>query len=98
MADPASQLVSVTGVTRDRMLKIWEEVKENVRKLDSCPSPHHRFLKVEFSSGIPRYVFCSECGGRMDIMLARSYRSGFAAAGGKPEEVMPERLLRTTPA
>lgn len=87
-------LANMTGVTRERMMKIWEEVKENKRKLDACPTPH-RFGRVEFQSGRAHYVFCDACGGRMPVHDALTFRRGFAAAGGNPEVVMSERLLIT---
>lgn len=87
-------LANMTGVTRERMMKIWEDVKTNHAALNNCPQPH-RFGRVEFQGGLARYVFCDNCGGRMSVMDALTFRRGYAAAGGNPELVMSERLLTT---
>lgn len=52
------------------MDKIWEQVKENRRKLDSCKQ--HDFERRE--SGV--YYYCKHCGGRVDISGAYWYKRG----------------------
>lgn len=88
------QRSNVTRIGRECLKEIWEEVKENRRRLDNCVG-HHQFGRVRFANGIARDVTCDVCGGSMSVMSALDYRRGFAAAGGNPELVMSERLLMT---
>ena len=66
------------------MHSIWEEVKENHRLLRTCR--RHRF-QGEFRLG--QRMTCLECGGTLTTTDIHMYAKGYAAAGGKPEEIWP---------
>jgi hypothetical protein len=65
--------------------QIWEEVKENIRKLEACP-------QHLFSGGMPVLggkCVCLKCVGSMSNVDVKHYIEGWAAAGRDPNEIWP---------
>lgn len=71
-------------LTTKEMRSIWEEVKDNSRRLKSCS--RHRF-HGEHCLG--RKMTCLECGGTLTPSDILTYARGYAAAGGKLEDIWP---------
>lgn len=84
MADVKKILSSVSGLSEEKMDSIWQEVKENRDKLESCKK--HNFGEIEYSSVRRKYV-CKNCGGYMDFRYVKEYSRGYIAAGGKEEDI-----------
>ena len=67
---------------------IWEKVRANAKRLESCPGPHE-FKPVDDSSPASRIrrQVCSICGGEVDAVNAIWYRHGLedAKKAGKAE-------------
>ena len=69
---------------------IMAQIKENHRKLNSCPK--HVFGDVVGAGGFeqPRSArerLCACCGGKMDDLKIVLYVRGYKAAGGNPDDV-----------
>lgn len=66
-------------LTRDDANRIWAEVKENHRKLDSCPGPHDLYPDEPHGPGsggrLPD-MRCRKCGGKLRRMEAIYYLKG----------------------
>lgn len=76
-------------ISHDRIRDIrelWEEVKENRRKLDSCKVHDFGKLPEEFTPS--RRFVCKNCGGAMTVCEVMSYASGYRAAGGDPNNIL----------
>lgn len=74
-------------MTREESLELFEQIKANRRRLDAYP-------KHRFDLGEPPYRFgekatCQNCGGSMDLTDIGQYARGYAAAGGNPNDVVP---------
>ena len=66
---------------------LYAAIKANQKRLDNCK--RHRF-----DLGDPPYHFgmkvtCQNCGGEMDAIKAFVYVQGYEAAGGDPNDVIP---------
>ena len=83
--DGATVLSQVSGVPRDDIMSIWEQVKANSTKLRACP--RHRFLGGEIRLG--QKVVCLFCGGEMGLVSVGDYIRGYVAAGGDENDVWP---------
>jgi hypothetical protein len=77
-------LSKISGEPKEKVKHIWEEVKENRRKLDGCAK--HQFGDIVVV-GRPMRVACKNCGGLMDPLDVLLYQRGYAAAGGDPDDV-----------
>lgn len=66
--------------------QMWEEVKENIRRLEGCSQ--HRFYG--HLTSLRQKFRCERCGGKMDSLDMKHYIEGWVAAGRKPEEIWPE--------
>lgn len=66
--------------------KIFAEVQENSRRLRSC-SQH--LFSVHDVKKMGQKLPCYNCGGRLALTDIGFYISGFKAAGGDPNEIMP---------
>lgn len=67
--------------------ELYAEIRANQNRLDACK--RHRF-----DLGDPPYEFgmkvtCQNCGGEMDAIKAFVYVQGYEAAGGDPNDVIP---------
>lgn len=65
--------------------KIWDEVKENLRKLRACAK--HRFAEQPVKIG--QKVECLNCGGKMGLISIGDYIAGYKAAGGSVDDIWP---------
>lgn len=65
--------------------KIWEEVKANSAKLNSC-----KIHKFSGPATIGRRKICESCGGELSLTDILSYVKGYQAAGGNAADVWPE--------
>lgn len=66
-------------------LALWEEVKENNRKLSECK-------RHEFEGGPVRLgqkMICKRCGGSMQLVAIGEYISGYEAAGKSADDIWP---------
>lgn len=71
--------------TSDEAKRLWDEVKENIARLESCP-------RHQFEAGTPALgekIFCINCRGQMSHLDARQYLRGYQAAGGDADDVWP---------
>ncbi len=65
--------------------RLWDEVKENITRLEACP--RHQF---EVGTVVPgEKVRCLNCRGQMSYLDAGQYLRGYQAAGGDPTDVWP---------
>lgn len=85
MTDGVKLLADFSGLSKTKVLSIWEEVKENAAKLKACP--RHRFPGGDVKLG--QRVTCLECGGWMNLTRAGEYVNGYEAAGGDADNVWP---------
>lgn len=83
--DGAEDISRMTGLSRDKVISLWEEVKENVRRLDGCE--RHKFDAPLVKIG--EKLTCQNCGGVLSLSDISQYVRGFRAAGGDPELVYP---------
>jgi hypothetical protein len=79
MADSLDKLTAATGLRRDSLLGIWEEVKANHARLDACP--RHDFPEPEPMALSTRYE-CRNCRGWTDGSSVRWYRLGLQHGAG----------------
>lgn len=73
--DSIDALSKVSGVSREGVLGIAREVKENRRKLESCPGPH----KFTIPAGKRKFAddfICETCGGRIGPVDKLWYERG----------------------
>lgn len=54
---------------------IWENVKENIKKLDSCSGPHD-FVPIDPDIKLSRQWRCTTCGGKIDNVARIWYERG----------------------
>lgn len=69
----------------EKSRRLWEQVKANSARLESCPRHHFTYAKVV----VGRPVACDNCGGTMHLTDAGMYVRGYIAAGGNPDDVFP---------
>lgn len=86
--DGADVFGKVTGLGREAVMGIWEEVKANAAKLEACPGPH-AFERIE-GRPTPRYA-CRLCSGEVTGTDKAWYERGLAharsaATGSAPRE------------
>lgn len=59
------------AISKPQILAMWEEIKENDRKLTECLGPH------DFQSTVDKRVFeCAKCGGTIRISEKNWYEKG----------------------
>lgn len=75
MPDSLDKLSAAAGVSRDSMLSLWEEVRANHERLESCP--RHDFHTPEPGRLGVRYT-CRACGGWADGHAIVWYMRGLA--------------------
>ena len=68
-------LSRVSGISQEEMKVIWEGVKENHKKLNSCPS--HSFVMTSPENQLKRQFVCSNCLGTIDGIAHDWYQKGF---------------------
>lgn len=83
--DGAQLLSNLSGMPRDKVLEIWEEVKINSAKLKNCI--RHRFEQQSVKLGDK--ITCVNCGGVMSLSSAGEYVRGYKASGGDSDDVWP---------
>ena len=74
MPDGVEILSKVSGLSKDDILSIWDEVRENAKKLEGCPGPHD--FQPDTSKRLNRDEVCSKCGGKISKVNANWYREG----------------------
>ena len=85
MTDGAKMLSDMSGIPREEIMSLWDQVKENHRKLRECK--RHRFSGGKVSLG--QKVICLECGGEMGLVSVGDYIRGYEAHGGNADDVWP---------
>ena len=84
--DGAAALARVSGLSKQDVLSIWEQVKENSRKLHACK--RHRFPGGKVKLGDK--ARCLECGGELGLVPIGEYIRGYEAAGGLAADIWPD--------
>jgi len=74
-------LSGVSGLKPKVVDEIWEQVKANSARLDSCPGPHD-FLPIEPDKPFIKHR-CARCGGEVEGSRARWYKRGLERSGGR---------------
>ena len=79
-------LSKISGVKEEETKKIFEEVKKNQKRLNSCSC--HNFGEIDIDSIYKNERYkCNICGGKMNFHDIHMYMLGYVAAGGKEEDV-----------
>lgn len=73
-ADSLQTLCDAVGVSRPSMLELWDAVKANSAKLESCQ--RHDFVALETERRLGGKYRCSACGGEADSHAVHWYRAG----------------------
>lgn len=82
--DGTEVLSRVSGLSKDAVRGIWEDVKANSARLRACA--RHRF-DGDFQIG--KRKVCLVCGGGMSLTDIGNYIRGYEAAGGNADAVWP---------
>lgn len=72
-------------MAKDWMAKIWEDMKLNHAKRSACK--RHFFDSPEIKLGVR--LICQNCGGEMMLSDVGFYISGYEAAGGNANDIIP---------
>ena len=76
--DFTDSMAKVSGLSKERIREIWEEVKANKKLMDNCAGPHD-FSEMSTSGGMMRTQFrCAKCGGVVNGAYRRAYEEGLA--------------------
>lgn len=75
--DGADALSRVSGVPRDEVFALWEQVKANHKRLDECQGPHV-FVSLTPEKQIGQRFRCDRCQGEADGVHVHWYRLGLA--------------------
>lgn len=70
------KIEDLTGLKRGEMDKIWQEVKANSAKLESCSLPHEFSVEYRRTGKLVRDWECSKCHGHVDIHAKKWYMQG----------------------
>jgi len=81
MDDAIKALSKISGLSNKKIESIWEDVKENEKKLKECSKPHE--FKREENKRFNDFI-CSLCGGKVGASSAKWYSEGLK--DGKKEE------------
>lgn len=79
-------LSGMTGLPENDIQKIWDEVKANLAKLQSCPR-HLVDPPGEPKMGIK--LTCQVCGGVIGLAAISEYIRGYEAAGKSADDIWP---------
>lgn len=74
--DGAEALSRVSGVPREGVMEIWEQVKENRRKLDACDGPHEFDEQTGSVLSSRKTFVCRKCGGALRASEYNWYQKG----------------------
>lgn len=74
-------LEKVSGLSREKIQGIWEDVKENARKLNGCPGPHDFSIETTRGKALSKRWKCSKCGGEVSAVEKRWYCLGLEHGG-----------------
>lgn len=77
----------LVGLSTEKTGQLWHAVRDNTRRLDTCPGPH-QFAPVRADRGAlaqtPQTFAtdhrCTVCGGVLDLLAVRWYERGLAHA------------------
>jgi hypothetical protein len=73
MGKAIDALSKVSGLSNKNIESIWEDVKENGKKLSECSKPHD--FQKEKGKRFNDYI-CSLCGGKVSASSAKWYNEG----------------------
>lgn len=73
--DALKVLENVSGLKKEEVAKIWEEVKENSERLRGCEGPHEFEKKNDGLYARADYR-CKKCGGRVNGPQYHWYEEG----------------------
>jgi hypothetical protein len=68
-------LHKLTGLTKEEMESIWQDVKANSKKLEECPC-HDFSIDLTPDKIIGKKYQCTKCGGTIDDYHKRWYDRG----------------------
>ena len=85
--DGAELLSRLSGISRDEVLALWQQVKDNKAKLKSCA--RHRVDVDPASVNIGMRLRCVSCGGEMSLSDIGSYIGGYVSNGGSADDIWP---------
>ena len=85
MVDGLKVLSQISGRPQKEVNEIWEQMKANHKRLNSCKG--HRFGQIDVKNIRTRRVKCQRCGGFMSVIDIGIYQKGYAHAGGNPLDV-----------
>jgi len=71
--DGLDALSKISGLKKERVQKIWDDVKDNQKVLEECERPHD-FEQISEKFGSD-YV-CKKCGGKVRSIDAKWYKEG----------------------
>ncbi len=83
--DGADELSKLSGLSRDDVKSIWEEVKANHAKLSACE--RHNFTPQLV--GLGKRVTCNRCNGSMTLTNVGEYIRGYVASGNSSDDIWP---------
>lgn len=83
--DGTEVLSRVSGLSKDAIRGIWDDVKANSARLQACA--RHRF---DGGFQIGQKKVCLVCGGGMGLTDIGNYIRGYEAAGGNANDVWPD--------
>lgn len=69
----------ITGLSKPVINEVWEEVKANHARLDTCTGPH-KFVPIDATKVLGRRYVCSLCKGEVDSINRSWYEKGFEHA------------------
>ena len=93
--DGAEVLSKISGLGRAEVLSIWEQVKANQARVNSCA--RHKFSGERVRLG--QKMTCENCGGTMSLTDIGKYISGYEAAGKSCDDIwLGYRATKATPA
>ena len=82
-------LSRMSGLSKDRVHEIWNDVKVNIEKLKGCDG--HRFGEIGGDGRPSERCICKNCGGTMTVMAIITYGRGYEHAGGNLSDVYKMR-------
>lgn len=76
MSTNVEKLEELTGLKRGQMDEIWQTVKANKARLDSCTGPHDFSIEFRKLGQFVRDWECSRCHGHVESIYKHWYELG----------------------
>lgn len=75
---------AIRGLPRAELLRIWEDVQANHKRLEACAGPHDFQPVIDPKLKLPRDYTCALCNGRISATDHFWYARGIAH-GSRPQ-------------